>query len=381
LRSENRNDLHNLIFNNIEQLVSSFSRHNLLGWYLCTDDIALDLIDLNAGLMVSTDSYETTIPGIIWDALQICKLAEQIHNHTELMTMNHNLKSSSIDNDYRFNKLFEMYEKFYSSEIHGISGLAHFSNAITHIDNKDAFNNNIEHYAKFMERIIPENAFLEFSMGEIILCLNNPELRAQAGCRVYPDNVHLSLYMALSKIISKKYDIPQMISLIVHTHDILEELDNLQHEYEMEQERQRLLRGDMNHEKSLTATKLDLVNVKSGADFEKYLSYIFSRLGYDVTQTKGSGDRGADLILTRHGVKYIIQAKFYSNPVGNKAAQEAHTAKDIYKADKASVITNGTFTKQATEDATTLKLILIDGDKLKRLADAVAQGQFLDLFS
>jgi len=108
---------------------------------------------------------------------------------------------------------------------------------------------------------------------------------------------------------------------------------------------------------------------------------VFTELGYSAELTKGSGDKGADLILERNGTKIIVQAKYYSRPIGNKAIQQAYTAKDIYRADIAAVVTNSSFTKQAVEDAALIEVVLIDGDKLQTIVDSLAHGRFMDFFS
>jgi len=101
---------------------------------------------------------------------------------------------------------------------------------------------------------------------------------------------------------------------------------------------------------------------------------LFSRLGYTVAQTKKSGDRGADLILSKNSIKYVVQVKFStSNNIGFDAVKEAHTGNDYYNASKAAVITNNNFTKQVIESAKKLNVVLVNGNKLNQLANAITQ--------
>lgn len=74
---------------------------------------------------------------------------------------------------------------------------------------------------------------------------------------------------------------------------------------------------------------------------------------------------GADVIAYKNDTKYVIQAKFYSNPVGNKAVQEVVASIGMYKADKGIVITNNTFTPSAIELAKANDIELIDGSKIE----------------
>jgi len=107
----------------------------------------------------------------------------------------------------------------------------------------------------------------------------------------------------------------------------------------------------------------------SGYDFEDYLADIFKSKNYSVQITKRSQDQGADIILEKLGKRIVIQAKKYSNKVGNKAVQEIVSAMKYYKADLGSVITNNLFTKQAKSLALTNEIILVDGFILKKIIE------------
>lgn len=91
------------------------------------------------------------------------------------------------------------------------------------------------------------------------------------------------------------------------------------------------------------------VDAMNGYAFEKFLAQIFQTAGYDVEETKLSGDQGADLLISKFGKKMVIQAKNYSGNVGNSAVQEAIAAKSFYGCDDAMVVTNSYFTRSAIE--------------------------------
>lgn len=74
---------------------------------------------------------------------------------------------------------------------------------------------------------------------------------------------------------------------------------------------------------------------------------------------------GADVIAYKDDVKYVIQVKFYNNPVGNKAVQEVVGAIGMYKADKGIVVTNSIFTSSAVELAQANNIELVDGEKIE----------------
>lgn len=96
-----------------------------------------------------------------------------------------------------------------------------------------------------------------------------------------------------------------------------------------------------------------------GLQFEHRCAELLRYRGFHkVTVTKGSGDQGVDILAQKNGIKFGIQCKYYSHPVGNKAIQEAYAGTDFYDCDKAMVMTNSTFTKAARELADKLEVEL-----------------------
>ena len=105
-----------------------------------------------------------------------------------------------------------------------------------------------------------------------------------------------------------------------------------------------------------------------GEQFEEFCADILRGNGYqNVELTPTTGDHGIDILARKDGVKYAIQCKRYSKPVGNKAIQEAYSGKTIYNADVAVVMTNTDFTSQAIHDATKLNVLLWGRDKIDSL--------------
>ena len=106
----------------------------------------------------------------------------------------------------------------------------------------------------------------------------------------------------------------------------------------------------------------------SGEQFEEFCADILRGNNYqNVELTPATGDHGIDILARKDGVKYAIQCKRYSKPVGNKAIQEAYSGKTIYNADVAVVMTNMDFTSQAIQDAAKLNVLLWGRDKIDSL--------------
>jgi len=102
----------------------------------------------------------------------------------------------------------------------------------------------------------------------------------------------------------------------------------------------------------------------SGYGFEEYLQKLFKYMGYKVIRTPITGDQGADLIISKDNEKTVVQAKKHTHKISNTAVQEIVASKKYYKADKAMIVTNSSFTKGAIELALVNNVVLWDGSKL-----------------
>ena len=122
-----------------------------------------------------------------------------------------------------------------------------------------------------------------------------------------------------------------------------------------------------NRQDFFVESELKSIDVQTGLEFEVYIGEMFSKLGYKSVVTKASQDSGGDVLAEKDEKSYIIQCKNYSSTVGNKAVQEVYSAKGIYKADVAIVITNNYYTEQAKKEANVLGVELWDRDKLRQL--------------
>ena len=71
-------------------------------------------------------------------------------------------------------------------------------------------------------------------------------------------------------------------------------------------------------------------------------------------------------------IRSVVQAKFYSTPVGNKAVQEIVASKAYYKnAPHAIVITNNTFTPSAIKLAEANSVKLVNGDDIEKYINSL----------
>jgi restriction system protein len=124
---------------------------------------------------------------------------------------------------------------------------------------------------------------------------------------------------------------------------------------------------------------INSLDALSGIQFENFLEKLLRTLGYNAKVVGKAGDQGADLIVETNQDKIIVQAKRYSKKVNNKAVQEAVTAKAIYGANKAWVITTNYFQDSAKTAASANYVKLTDRDELNQMIkDAYSHGMVTD---
>ncbi len=119
------------------------------------------------------------------------------------------------------------------------------------------------------------------------------------------------------------------------------------------------------------------VDSMEGHEFEHWCAELLRQNGFsNIEVTRGSGDQGVDIVATKGGVRYAIQCKCYSSPLGNKPVQEVHAGKNMYKCHVGVVMTNSHFTSGAKELADATGVLLWDRDTLQAMmAEAAKLGK------
>jgi Holliday junction resolvasome RuvABC ATP-dependent DNA helicase subunit len=111
----------------------------------------------------------------------------------------------------------------------------------------------------------------------------------------------------------------------------------------------------------------------SGIDFEKLISALLTRMGFQTEMTKTSGDGGIDIIATLDkaifGGRYLFQCKRFApdNLVGAPTVRDFFGAVTADRAVKGTLITTSDFTVQAREFAQRVGVELIPLGRLEKL--------------
>lgn len=114
--------------------------------------------------------------------------------------------------------------------------------------------------------------------------------------------------------------------------------------------------------------KIEDLLALSPEDFESLIAGIFKAYGHQAQVTGGSSDHGVDILVqTDEGEKWIVQCKRYSGSVGEPVLRDLFGTMTHEEAQKAYLITTGTFTTQALKWVEDKPLILYDGEALVKL--------------
>ena len=124
------------------------------------------------------------------------------------------------------------------------------------------------------------------------------------------------------------------------------------------------------YRQKLASADLHEIDRMGGEQFEAFLEVLFERLGYQVDMT-GRYDKGADLILTREGIRTAVQAKCWKQPVGVEAVRAVIAAMRPYHCSRGMVVTNSVFTRSARQAAEENNIELWDRTTLANMLLAV----------
>jgi restriction system protein len=126
--------------------------------------------------------------------------------------------------------------------------------------------------------------------------------------------------------------------------------------------------------RKITLAQIDRMD---GNTFEEFTARCFRKYGYGVERTPYRGDYGADLILLQGGQKTVVQVKRYKSNVGVKAIQEIVAARSHYRANKAMVVTNSHYTRQARTLAASNGVELWDREMVVRMCNNMRKPKSL----
>ena len=281
---------------------------------------------------------------------------------SELFQMYNSLIETIDDNEYIVNKIFNMYKNFYTKT---------FSKSITKKELEEIIQiiSKQREYEKYRENFLAKNYDIILKIPYIDNKSLNKFINLIEKTTYFKEINNLDIGIFSYTINSLTYKVSEIekIFILENVYKIFNKLNKDLEKQKLIKEKERLLKGDMSKEVEMRKQAVEYSNVQNGYEFEEYVANLYRKLGYTIEEvTKKSGDQGADIIAYKDKIKYVIQVKFYNNPVGNKAVQEVVGAIGMYKASRGIVVTNSTFTPSAVELAKANNIELVDGEKIEK---------------
>ncbi len=108
------------------------------------------------------------------------------------------------------------------------------------------------------------------------------------------------------------------------------------------------------------------VDAMTGLEFERYVAALLKRQGFARIKLTERCDWGVDIIAHKDGIRWGIQTKRNSGLVKVAAVRQVVAALNKYGCERGMVITNGTFSRPATEIARSNNCVLMDRNQLAR---------------
>ena len=288
-----------------------------------------------------------------------------LKNNIELYTMIDNLKRNNADSIYIRDKVYPIYKMDYSNTFKSIITEVQFLNILLVDDINIEYNLPITNLMKEFETLKNKNYIdLQSALANIDIDIEKiNDVLQKNEKNLYNEILICFIWLNVIKDNNNYNTLLESINNSKKTYLALEEKSKY---IQARKDKERFLNGDFSKEIEMQKQKVEYSNVKDGYEFEEYVANLYRKLGYTIEEvTKKSGDQGADVIAYKDNVKYVIQVKFYNNPVGNKAVQEVVGAIGMYQANKGIVVTNSTFTSSAIELAQANNIELVDGEKIE----------------
>ena len=171
--------------------------------------------------------------------------------------------------------------------------------------------------------------------------------------------IYISGYENLYKIYSYLKEL--------HQKDLKIEKEKLEKQKQMRLERlakEELIRQQQERDYFQRINRLEDIQKIDPIQFEKLISALFKKMGYDVLLTKASRDEGIDLIISKNGKKSVVQCKRYSGTVGQPIARDLYGSMVHNRAEDAYLITTGVFSLPAQTWVSGKPIHLVDGKML-----------------
>lgn len=108
------------------------------------------------------------------------------------------------------------------------------------------------------------------------------------------------------------------------------------------------------------------IDTMSWSEFEMFVAKWLKHEGYSNVRITEHYDLGVDIVAEKDSITWGVQVKHYRNFVGINAVRQVVPALNLYKCDRAMVVTNSYFSRPAKELAVSLNCVLVEREQLRK---------------
>lgn len=226
----------------------------------------------------------------------IIDMNREMEKNKDLVQIYHNLKKEGCEENYIQNKIYSLYKELYINKNDEILTKEDIKLMLLLNNEKNCYEKNkINIKDKIVSKyqlieIISNNLNGRENENSIIICIANI-LRTQKDM---DENTKFDILQNIDEIL-KEIEIRIKIKR-KKIEERGKKAEIARRKKEAEQERDRLLKGDLSKEKRIKREKEELSlstdNIKDGFEFEEYVARLYKKLGYRIEEvTKKSGDQ------------------------------------------------------------------------------------------
>lgn len=226
--------------------------------------------------------------------LIFCEKIKVFDKNEELNQMYNNLKETINDRTYIVDKLYYIYEKLYKNLFEEVMTKEDFYTLIC-IKNQIDILKRIE----INDFIVPIEIDMTLEEKENIIVGKIQKKHFQELINIKNSNSYNELLMIIKtsiiqtiQIIQNKISFDELLKMLSNLDSSANKVYNNLDSFEAQQEKERLLNGDMTKEIEIQKQAVEYSNVQNGYEFEEYVANLYKKLGYTIEEvTKKSGDQ------------------------------------------------------------------------------------------
>lgn len=159
------------------------------------------------------------------------------------------------------------------------------------------------------------------------------------------------------------------------------ELENKRKKQELQEKYLQSLLTAINNKKSAITTNEETLLNMHPKEFEDMVAGLYRKMNYSVVQTPYVNDGGKDAILEKNGIKYYLECKRYSHPVGRPLIQKLVGAMNGERIGSGIFVTTSDYTQEAITYAKRCNVELIDKTKLINLCKLYMEENKQDTYT